>query len=48
MLAAIEFMRVLRIDYTPWSHSLIGAAPFSPAVWRFVVPFAVGMFVLES
>jgi len=44
----VELMLILLIDYTPWGQSLFGTAPFSPAVWLFVAPFAVGMLVLEE
>jgi magnesium-transporting ATPase (P-type) len=36
------------INYAPWANSILGTAPIVGAVWSFIVPFAVGMFVLEE
>lgn len=36
------------IDYTPWGNALFGTAPIPPAVWLFIIPFALGMLVLEE
>lgn len=43
-----EIAILLLINYSPWGNSLLGTAPFGEAVWRFVIPFAAGMFILEE
>jgi magnesium-transporting ATPase (P-type) len=45
---AVEIGLILLIDYTPWGNRIFGTAPISAEVWLFVVPFAVGMLVLEE
>ncbi|HXN07802.1 MAG TPA: cation-transporting P-type ATPase [Nitrospiria bacterium] len=36
------------IDYTPWGNLVFGTAPLPGKVWLFIVPFALGMLVLEE
>jgi hypothetical protein len=36
------------IDYTAWGNAIFGTAPISGRVWLFVIPFAVGLLVLEE
>ena len=36
------------IDYTPWGNALFGTAPIPVSVWFFIMPFAVGMLLLEE
>jgi magnesium-transporting ATPase (P-type) len=43
-----EVAILLLINYSPWGHTLLGTAPLDGAVWRFVIPFAAGMFILEE
>ena len=43
-----EIAILLLINYTPWGNSLLGTAPIGADVWRFIIPFAAGMFVLEE
>jgi calcium-translocating P-type ATPase len=45
---AVELTIILLIDYTPWGNAIFGTAPIPLAVWLFVVPFALGMLVLEE
>jgi magnesium-transporting ATPase (P-type) len=45
---AVELALILLIDYTPWGNAVFGTAPIPPAVWLFVVPFALGMLLLEE
>jgi magnesium-transporting ATPase (P-type) len=45
---AAEIGLILLIDYTPWGNRIFGTAPISAEVWLFVIPFAVGMLVLEE
>ncbi|MBI3802007.1 MAG: cation-transporting P-type ATPase [Deltaproteobacteria bacterium] len=43
-----EVALILLIDYTAWGNILLGTAPIGSEVWLFLVPFAVGMAVLEE
>src|ERR1017187_10090510 len=43
-----EIAILLLINYSPWGNSLLGTAPIGDLVWRFVIPFAAGMFILEE
>jgi sodium/potassium-transporting ATPase subunit alpha len=44
----LELLLILVIDYTGWGNQLFGTAPIGPDVWLFVIPFAVGMLILEE
>jgi hypothetical protein len=39
---------VLLVNYTPWGNAALGTAPLPPEAWLFILPFAVGMVVLEE
>jgi len=43
-----EVAMLVLINYTPWGTSLLGTGPVGGVVWGFVIPFALGMFVLEE
>jgi len=43
-----ELALLLAIVYTPAGNALFGTASLSPAVWLFVMPFALGMLALEE
>jgi len=43
-----EGVLILLIDYTSWGNIILGTAPIGIEVWLFLVPFAVGMAVLEE
>lgn len=43
-----EIAILLLINYSPWGNYLLGTTPLGEAVWRFVIPFATGMFILEE
>ena len=43
-----EIAILVLLNYSPWANSIVGTAPIVGAVWSFIVPFAVGMFVLEE
>ena len=43
-----EITILLLIAYTPWGNSLLGTAPVGEKVWRIIIPFAIGMFLLEE
>jgi magnesium-transporting ATPase (P-type) len=43
-----ELLLILAIDYTPLGNQLFGTAPLGLDVWLFVIPFAVGMLILEE
>jgi sodium/potassium-transporting ATPase subunit alpha len=43
-----EIAILLLISYTPWGNSLLGTVPIGEEVWRFIIPFAAGMFILEE
>jgi magnesium-transporting ATPase (P-type) len=45
---AAEITLIALIVYTPWGNELFGTAPISMAVWLFILPFALGMLVLEE
>ena len=44
----LEVALILLIDYTAWGNVIFGTAPVSGHVWLFVMPFAVGLLVLEE
>jgi magnesium-transporting ATPase (P-type) len=44
----LEIVLIVLIDYTPWGNAIVGTAPIPARVWLFVVPFAVGMLVLDE
>jgi calcium-translocating P-type ATPase len=43
-----ELLLLVLIDYTPWGNALFGTAPIGIEVWLFVIPFGVGMWLLEE
>lgn len=43
-----ELLLILAVDYTRWGNQLFGTAPIGLDVWLFVIPFAVGMLILEE
>jgi magnesium-transporting ATPase (P-type) len=43
-----EVLLILAIDYTDWGNQLFGTAPIALDVWLFVIPFAIGMLLLEE
>jgi calcium-translocating P-type ATPase len=45
---ALEIALMLAIDYTGWGNLIFGTMPIAPEVWLFVLPFAVGMLLLEE
>jgi len=45
---ALEAALVLLIDYTAWGNDVFGTAPISWRVWLFVLPFGMGLLVLEE
>ncbi|ARU31163.1 ATPase [Sulfuriferula sp. AH1] len=45
---ALEMLLILLIDYTPWGHDVFGTAPIALRVWLFILPFALGMLLLEE
>jgi len=45
---ALEIALVLVIDYTHWGNLIFGTAPIAPEVWLFMLPFALGMLLLEE
>lgn len=44
----LEIVALLAIDYTPWGNVLLGTAAVPGELWLFMVPFALGMLVLEE
>ena len=44
----VELSLILLIDYTPWGNAAFGTAPIPIALWLFVLPFALGMLLLEE
>ena len=43
-----ELLLLLLIDHTPWGNALFGTAPLDANVWLFIIPFGVGMLLLEE
>jgi magnesium-transporting ATPase (P-type) len=43
-----ELLLILAIDYTRWGNELFGTAPIAWPVWLFMIPFAIGMLILEE
>ena len=43
-----ELALLALIDYTPWGNALFGTAPLGIEVWLFIVPFGIGMLLLEE
>jgi magnesium-transporting ATPase (P-type) len=43
-----ELALILAIDYTAVGNRLFGTAPPGPGAWLVVVPFAIGMLVVEE
>ena len=45
---AFELGMLLLIDYTPLGNALFGTAPLAIEVWLFMIPFGLGMWLLEE
>ncbi|ADE11436.1 cation-translocating P-type ATPase [Sideroxydans lithotrophicus] len=43
-----ELLLLLLITYTPWGNALFGTAPLAGEVWLFMLPFGLGMWLLEE
>jgi magnesium-transporting ATPase (P-type) len=43
-----EICVLLFISYTPWGNALLGTAPLGQKVWAVIIPFALGMLILEE
>ncbi|MBU1424726.1 MAG: cation-transporting P-type ATPase [Gammaproteobacteria bacterium] len=43
-----EMLLLMFIVYTPWGNALFGTAPLAAEVWLFIVPFGVGMLLIEE
>lgn len=44
----IEVVLILLIDYSPWGNAIFATAPLNEEVWLFIIPFALGMLLLEE
>ena len=44
----LEVALILMICYTAWGNVIFGTAPIGGRVWLFMLPFAVGLVVLEE
>jgi magnesium-transporting ATPase (P-type) len=44
----LELTLIMLSDYTPWGNAIFGTAPIGGKVWLFVVPFAIGLLILEE
>ncbi len=44
----VEVALILAIVYTPWGNAVFGTAPLGPEAWLFMLPFALGMLLLEE
>jgi sodium/potassium-transporting ATPase subunit alpha len=45
---ALEIVLLAFIAYTEWGNFIFGTLPLAPEVWLFVLPFALGMLLLEE
>lgn len=43
-----EIALILAIDYSRWGNRMFGTAPIRGEAWLFVIPVALGMFLLEE
>ena len=43
-----ELVLIVLIDYTAAGHTLFGTAPIGLVSWGWILPFAVGMLILEE
>jgi calcium-translocating P-type ATPase len=43
-----ELSLLLLIAYTPWGNALFGTAPLATDAWLFILPFGIGMLLLEE
>jgi sodium/potassium-transporting ATPase subunit alpha len=44
----LELGLILMIDYTPWGQKIFGTAGLPLDVWLFILPFALGMVLLDE
>ncbi|HSQ05482.1 MAG TPA: HAD-IC family P-type ATPase, partial [Burkholderiales bacterium] len=44
----LELALIFAFDYTSWGNALLGTAPIVSDVWLFVLPFAVGLLLLDE
>lgn len=44
----LELGLILMIDYTPWGQNIFGTAGLPLDVWLFILPFALGMLLLDE
>ncbi|MOA07724.1 hypothetical protein D3C78_1274400 [compost metagenome] len=45
---AFELLLIGAIIYTPWGQALLGTAALPAAAWLAMLPFALGLLVLEE
>ncbi len=45
---AFELLLLALIVYTPWGNALFGTAPLEYGVWLFILPFGLGIWLLEE
>jgi sodium/potassium-transporting ATPase subunit alpha len=45
---ALEIVLLVFIAYTEWGNLIFGTLPLAPELWLFVLPFALGMLLLEE
>jgi magnesium-transporting ATPase (P-type) len=43
-----ELVLLMLIVYTPWGNALFGTEPPDATVWLFILPFGIGMLLLEE
>jgi len=43
-----ELVLLVLIAYTPWGNTLFGTAPLGIEVWLFILPFGIGMLLVEE
>ncbi len=45
---AVEIVLILLIDYSQWGNEIFGTAAIGREVWVYLIPFALGMVLLEE
>jgi calcium-translocating P-type ATPase len=45
---ALEMVILVLINETSWGNHLLGTAPIGERVWRYMLPFMAGLFILEE
>jgi sodium/potassium-transporting ATPase subunit alpha len=44
----LKVLLIVLIDYTLWGNLIVWTAPVPPSVWRFVLPFGIGLLTMDE